>query len=222
MDNNSNNNSKSSILTELSGAVYELGEAFAFCMNDMVVQSGITNPIAENFEIVQKSWKELAQKPDKTQDDIKNLDETFKSEIYTLAKSYLLYIAKNVGNQSGKLNYEQYEEYMLSTRFGRYDVMKRPDYIAKVKVQIKNAFDKISAHGEPNGDDLIDKDDMAAFIYAISTKTKRINDKFSGFEINGDIEPENYAVCENNLFEPDDNLFSTKLRIAYKVLKGEL
>ena len=223
MDNLGQNNiANTLILSELSGAIYELGEAFAACLNDMVVQSGITNPNAQNFEISQKSWKNLAKKTDKTQDDIKKLDQDFKDAVNTLAKSYLLYIAKNVGNKSGKINYSEYEKYMPATRFGRYDVMNRPDYISKVKIKIKNAFDKISAHGEINGDDLIDKDDMAAFIFAISTKSKRVDDKFNGFEINGDIEPENYAVCERNLFEAEDNLFSTKLRVAYKELKGLL
>ena len=73
------------------------------------------------------------------------------------------------------------------------------------------------------GDDLIDKSDMSAFVYAISTKAQRDeNNKFSGFAIDGIITPLNYSVDEANLFEPDDNLFSLKLRIAYKVLNGTL
>lgn len=218
-----NNLSRTSILTELSGGIAELGEAFAIILNDMVVQSGIPNPKGEIFEIVDKSWKNLANKPDKTQDDIKKLDDELYSEINTLAKSYLLFIAKNVQNSTGKLNYNEYEKYLLKYRFGRYDVMNRPDYLAKVKVQIRNAFNKISSHGEKTGDDIIDKDDMAAYIYALGVKSRRDeNGKFCGFLINGDIEPENYAICESNLFEPDDNLFSIKLRTAYKILHGEL
>lgn len=217
------NTPKTSILTELSGGIMELGEAFAIIINDMVVQSGITNPKAEIFEIVQTSWKTLADKPNKTPDEIKKLDEELFSEINTLAKSYLLFIAKNTGNVTGKINYQEYEKYLLKYRFGHYDVMNKPEYINKVKVQILNAFNKIASHGEKSGDNLIDKSDMAAYIYALAMKSRRdAEDKFAGFTINGNIEPENYAISENNLFEADDNLFSTKLRVAYKILNNQL
>ncbi len=217
--NPQNNISRTSILTELSGGNAELGEAFALIINDMVVQSGITNPEAEPFDVVPDSWRALANKPDKTPEDIKTLDDTFKEEVRLLAESYLLYMARQTRNLTGKLDYAQYEAYMLKFRFGRYDIMNKPEYLSKVKVQIKNAFKKISAHGEEQGDNLIDKVDMAAFIFAISTKSKRDeNNKFTGFEINGLIKPEDYAVNENNLFQAEDNLFSVKLRVAYKML----
>lgn len=214
-----NNVSRTSILKELSGGNAELGEAFALILNDMVVQSGITNPEAEPFDVVPDSWRKLAAKPDKTPEDIKTLDDTLKEEVRTLAESYLLYIAKQTRNLTGKIDYAQYEEYMLKFRFGRYDVMNKPEYLSKVKVQIRNAFNKISAHGEASGDNLIDKVDMSAFIYAISTKSKRDeNGNFVGFEINGLIKPEDYAVNEHNLFQAEDNLFSVKLRVAYNML----
>lgn len=214
---------RTSILSELSGASSELGEAFAYILADMVVQSGITNPKAESFELVSPSWKKLAAKPDKTDEDIKKLDADFKDEINTLAKSYLLFMAKETRNLTGKLEYQQYEAYMLKYRFGRYDVMNQPEYLKKVKAQIRIAFDKIASHGEPSGDNLIDKYDMAAFLYALATKTTRDeNNKFTGFEINGIIKPEDYALDEHFLFEEGDNLFSIKLRISYKVMNNLL
>lgn len=213
---------RTSILQELSGGNAELGEAFALILDDMITQSGIQNPESEPFDVVPDSWRALANKPDKTPEDLKTLDEAFKSEIYSLAESFLLYIARETRNLTGKLEYQQYEAYMLKHRFGRYDVMNKPEYLSKVKVQIRNAFNKISAHGENSGDNLIDKHDMAAFIYALSTRSRRDeNGNFAGFEINGFIKPEEYAVSENNLFEADDNLFSVKLRIAYKMLNNK-
>ena len=212
---------RTSILQELSGGNAELGEAFAFIIDDMVVQSGITNPDAESFDVMSDSWRNLASKPNKSPDEIKDLDEALKAEIYSLAESYLLYIARETHNLTGKLEYQQYEAFMLKHRFGRYDVMNKPEYLNKVKVQIRNAFNKISAHGEPSGDNLIDKHDMAAYIYALATRSRRDDSgKFLGFEINGYIKPEEYAVSENNLFEADDNLFSVKLRVAFTALKN--
>lgn len=217
------NAQRTSILTELSGGNVELGEAFAYIINDMVVQSGITNPKAETFDVVPDSWRKLADKPDKTPDENKKLDDTFKEEVNSLAESYLLFMAREARNLTGKLEYAQYEAFMMKYRFGHYDVMNRPDYLAKIKGQIRNAFNKISAHGEASGDNLIDKKDMAAFIYAISTKSKRgSNNNFEGFVINGLITPEEYAVSEKQLFEAEDNLFSIKLRLAYKILNNML
>lgn len=223
MQNFGQNTQRTSILKELSGGNVELGEAFALIIADMVMQTGITNPKAEPFDVVPDSWRKLADKPDKTQEDFHTLDKTFKEEVELLAQSYLLFMARETRNLTGKLDYAQYEAYMLKYRFGRYDVMNKPEYLNKIKVQIKNAFKKIAAHGEPNGDNLIDKHDMAAFIYAISTKSRRDeNNNFLGFQINGLIKPEDYAVNESNLFEADDNLFSVKLRLAYKILNNQL
>lgn len=217
------NFSRTSILTELSGGNVELGEAFALILHDMVMQSGITNPVAEPFDVVSDSWRKLAAKPDKTPDDITKLDNTFIQEVQCLAESYLLFIAKETSNNTGKIDFAQYETFLLKYRFGRYDVMNKPEYLNKIKIDIQNAFKKLSAHGENSGDNLIDKKDMAAFIYAISTNARRdSNNKFLGFEINGIIKPEDFAVNERNLFEADDNLFSVKLRLAYKILNNQI
>jgi len=219
MQNFGQNTQRTSILKELSNGNVELGEGFAQIINVMVVQSGITNPRAEVYDVVPDSWRKLAAKPDKTLEDIKRLDTRFKDEIFLLAESYLLYMARETRNLTGQLDYNQYETFMLKYRFGHYDVMNRPEYLTKVKAQIKNAFNKIANHGEKLNDTLIDKKDMSAYLFALSTKTSRdANNKFTGFEINGLIKPEDYAVNERLLFEPEDNLFSIKLRVAYKTL----
>ena len=219
-----NNIGRTNILTELAMGNSELGEAFALILNDMVTQSGITNPNAECFEVVPDSWRTLAKKENKTSQDIQKLDTILKEELDCLAQSYLLFISKTVKNQTGKIDYSQYESFMLKYRFGKYDVMNKPEYLNKVKIQIRNAFNKLSAHGETSGDNLIDKHDMAAYIYALATRVKRGDDgkSFKGFEINGIITPEEYAVNERNLFEAEDNLVSLKLRVAYKVLNNKL
>lgn len=66
------NLSRTSILTELSNGNVELGEAFALILSDMVVQSGITNPESEPFDVVPDSWRKLAAKPEKLLMILKN------------------------------------------------------------------------------------------------------------------------------------------------------
>lgn len=212
---------RTSILKELSGGNAELGEAFALSLNDMITQSGITNPKGENYEVVSKNWRALADKPNKTPEELKKLDDTFKAEIRTLAESYLLFMARETRNLTGKLEYPQYEAYQLKYRFGHYASMNKPEYISAVKKQLRIAFAKIAGHGEASNDNLIDKEDMAAFILALAIRSRRDEQgNFKGFDINGIIKPEEYAVNENNLFKPEDNLFSVKLRVAYRMLNN--
>lgn len=211
-----------SLLKELSGASAELGEAFAAEIDNMVYQTGITNPKAASYQVVSESWKKLVKKPDKTPEDIKEIENRIKTEFHNLAISYLLYMAKETKNLTGKLDYLQYEAYLIKHRFSRYSLTHNLDYMTKIKKQIRNAFNKVSSHGEPQGDNLIDKDDMAAYLYALCTKAAHNeNGEFIGFENNGTFTPEEYAISESQLFEEDDNLFSVKLRTAYKVLNNK-
>lgn len=215
-------NNITSLLKELSGANAELGEAFATEIDNMVYQTGITNPKAKPYQVMSKSWKELVKKADKTSEDIKEIDQRMKQEINNLAISYLLYIARETKNLTGKLDYQQYETYLIKHRFSRYSLTHNIDYMTKIKKQIRNAFNKIASHGEKQGDNLIDKQDMAAYLYALCTKaTHDDNGKFVGFVIDGEFSAEEYAVNENQLFQDGDNLFSIKLRTAYKVLNNK-
>ena len=222
MQNFGQNFNKTTILNELSGGSTELGEAFAVIIDNMVYQTGITNPKAEPFQVVPESWLKLAAKPDKTQEDIQTLDNKIKEEINFLAISFLLYIAKETKNLTGKLEYQQYEAYMIKHRFGRYNISHNMEYMTKIKKEIRIAFDKIAGHGEKENDGLIDKYDMAAFLYALCTKSSHSEDgKFTGFEINGMFTAEEYATNEACLFKEGDNIFSIKLRTAYKVLNNK-
>lgn len=215
-------NNITSLLKELSGANVELGEAFAAEIDNMVYQTGITNPKAVPYQIMSESWKNLVKKTDKTPEDIQEIDRRIKAEINNLAISYLFYMAKETKNLTGKLDYQQYETYLIKHRFSRYSLTHNLDYMTKIKKQMRNAFNKIASHGEIQGDNLIDKEDMAAYLYALCTKaTHDENGKFIGFEINGEFTAEEYAVSENQLFQDGDNLFSIKLRTAYKVLNNK-
>ncbi len=214
---------RTSILTELSGGNVELGKAFALELNNMVVQSGLRNPKAVDFDVMMPSWKKLADKKDKTKEENDRLTEQLCSEIRDLAKSYLLFMAKETGNLTGKLDFVQYEIYMMKYRFGHYDVMNKPEYLAEIKPKIKTAFEKIISHGEEKlpAERLIDKECMADYLCALMIKSNRDeNDKFNGFKINGSIEPREYVVNEHFLFEEGDNMFSVKLRIAHKMLNN--
>ncbi len=214
---------RSSLLSELSGGNFELGRAFALTLNDMVVQSGLRNPKALTYEVMSPSWKKLSKKAGKTKEDNEKLSSEFNAVIRDLAKSYLLFIARETGNLTGKIDYAQYEAYLMKYRFGHYSVMNKPEYIAEVKSKIRIAFDKICTFGEDKLPEvrLIDKERMATFLYALTIKSNRDeNNEFKGFKIEGTIEPREYVVNEHLLFEKGENLFSMKLQVAYKMLNN--
>ena len=86
---------------ELSAyANYELGEAFFEIINKMVIRDGIPFSRIGDFEIVSPSWRKLADKEQKTPDEIKKVDEDYKMEIRDLADSCMIYMAAKCGNKN--------------------------------------------------------------------------------------------------------------------------
>lgn len=201
------------LLQELSGANIEYGQLFSGILNSMARSDGIPNPIAEPFDVVSRSWKIRADKKGKTEEENAQLSKELNESVRDLAKSYLLFIAFETGNTTGKIDYSQYEAFMLKHRF---------DYnSAELRAKLKIAFDKISSHGTGEGEKLyIDKECMAEFLYALIIESNRDKDNnFKGFKIEGVIKPEFYAVAEHFLFENrDDDMFSLKLKIAHNML----
>lgn len=210
---NSGSNNINTLLKELPGANVEFGQLFSEVLNTMARPDGITNPNASEFDVVSRSWKTRANNKNKTDDDNKQLSKELNESIRDLAKSYLLFIALETGNTTGKINYSQYETFILKHRF---------DYnSAELREKIKIAFDKISSHGTGEGEKLyIDKECMAEFLYALIIESDRDKDNnFKGFKIEGVIRPNNYAVSEHFLFEPrNDDMLSLKLKIAHNML----
>ena len=218
-----NFSNQSNLIAQFPNGNYELGEAFSQALVDMVIPSGVTNLQAESYDVVSPSWKKLANKPDKSPEENKHLNDIMRREITDLAESYMFYISKSIGNFTGKLTYVDYENFMLKTRFAKSPEINNKEQIIGIKAKIKNAFDKISAHGETSGDDLIDKQDMAIYLYALVVKmnVNRETKEFKGFYVNGAIEPREYAVNEAFLFEDsNDNFLTLKLQIGYNFFYG--
>ncbi len=200
-------------------ANYELGEAFFEIVSKMVIADGIPFNKIGDFEIVSPSWRKLANKPDKTPDEIKQIDNDYKIEIRDLADSCMIYMAAKTGNKTYKISLEEYKAFLAQTATNKVaipnDKIELEQYNKKIEIQFK----KIANHGEESGDNLIDNKDMAAYIYALDMKSEHDeNNNFTGFILNGKITPMNYAVAYRELKEDVDNLFSLKLRHAYKNL----
>lgn len=201
-------------------ANFELGEAFFEILKSMIIADGIPFPKAEDFDFVSNSWKKLANKENKSQGDIKKLDEDYKIELCDLADSCILYMSAKTGNKSYKFSIEDYKKFLSLTDMASIplDNSELADYNKKIEIQFK----KIANHGEDTGDDLIDRKDFAAYIYALDLCVERNDkDELAGFTLNGRISALNYAIAYRQLKEDGDNMFSFKLRQGYKNLFGE-
>lgn len=200
-------------------ANYELGEAFFEITDKMVVQDGIPFSRIGDFEIVSPSWRKLADKPDKTSQELKKVDEDYKIEIRDLADSCVIYMSAKIGNKSYKFSLDDYKKFVSQRNILPNDKVELEAFNKKIAIQFK----KLANHGEESGDELIDNKDIAAYIYALDMKSERDeNEKFKGFYLNGKITPMNYAMAYQQLKEDSDNMFSLKLRHAYKNLFGDV
>lgn len=200
-------------------ANYELGEAFFQLISKMVVRDGIPFSKIGDFDIVSKEWRKLADKPNKTPEEIKKIDTDYKIEIRDLADSCMIYMGAKTGNKTYKFTFEEYKKFMemIDAVNGvvQRNAQAQNEYIEKLKIQ----FTKIANHGEATGDNLIDRKDFAAYIYTLDMKSSHDeNNKFTGFYLNGKITPLDCAVVYRQLKEKDDNLTTLKLRHAYKNL----
>ncbi len=205
---------------ELSAyANYELGEAFFEIINKMVIRDGIPFSRIGDFEIVSPSWRKLADKEQKTPDEIKKVDEDYKMEIRDLADSCMIYMAAKCGNKNYNITLEEYKIFLTQTNVDKTAIPNDKTELENYNKRIETQFKKIANHGEHTGDDLIDNKDFAAFIYALDMKSERDeNNNFKGFILNGKITPMNYAIAYRELKEEADNMISFKLRQAYKNL----
>lgn len=205
---------------ELSSfANYELGETFFALLNTMLVRDGIPFPTAEDFDLVSPKWRILADKENKTPEEMKKLDDDYKMEIQDLADSCILYMGNKVGNKTYLINVDEYKTFIGMVNRDKDAIPNDKATIEIYDKKIENQFLKIANHGEQTGDNLIDNRDFAAFLYALDMKvTRDTNNKFEGFILNGKITPLNYAMAYKELKDPQDNMISLKLRQAYRML----
>ena len=200
-------------------ANYELGEAFFEIINKMVVRDGIPFSRIGDFEIVSPSWRKLADKKDKSADDIKKIDGDYRMEIRDLADSCMVYMGAKTNNKTYKFTLDDYKNFLVSTNVDKFAIPNDKAEIENYNKKIEIQFKKIANHGEETGDNLIDNKDFAAFIYALDMKSERDeNNNFKGFILNGKITPMDYAIAYRELKEDSDNMISFKLRQAYKNL----
>ena len=200
-------------------ANYELGEAFFEITNSMVIKDGIPFSRIGDFELVSPSWHKLADKPDKSPQDIQKIDEDYKTEIKDLADSCIIYMAAKINSKKYSFTFDEYKLFLQATNAGKNTIPVDKAELEVYNSEIKNLFKKLANHGETAGDDLIDHKDMAAYIYALDLKAKHSeNNEFQGFYLNGKITPLDYAVAYKHLREDGENMFTLKLRQAYKIL----
>ena len=201
-------------------ANHELGQSFFENTNMMVLADGSPFPWASDYDFLSKKWRELADKPDKTPADIEKIDRTYKNDVQELADSCILYMSGILKKYEFTFNFEDYKEVLKLTN--SIAVPNESGDLNEYNKKIALEFSRIANHGEAEGDNIIDRKDWAAYIYALDMKTQHDDNKnLSGFTLNGKITKMNFAMAFNQLKqEGEDNMFCFKLREGYRNLFG--
>lgn len=201
-------------------ANHELGMAFFENTNMMVLPDGSPFPWAGDFDFLSKKWRDLANKPEKSPTDIEKIDKTYKNDVQELADSCILYMSGILKKYEFQFDLDNYKEILKLTH--NIAVPNESGNLNEYNKKIELEFLRIANHGEASGDNLIDRKDWAAYIYALDMKSQHDDKKkLSGFTLNGKITKMNFAMAFNLLKqEGEDNMFCFKLREAYRNLFG--
>lgn len=78
--------------------------------NDFAIRTGAAGQKAyqEQFVVLPDSWRELANKPNKTEAEFTRLDTEYKEGFIKFGKSYIDYLDKKFGNDDGELTIDEY------------------------------------------------------------------------------------------------------------------
>ena len=200
-------------------ANYELGEAFFEITDSMIIGDGIPFSKVGDFDIVSPTWRKLADKENKSPSEIEKVDEDYRIEIKDLADSCIIYMTAKLNKKTYDLTFDEYKLFIQGLPTTKRNLPSDKHEIDVYYKKLENQFLKLANHGENSGDNLIDNRDMAAYIYALDLKSKHgVNNEFLGYYLNGKITPLDFAVAYKHLREEGDNLFTLKLRQAYKIL----
>lgn len=152
------------------------------------------------------TWRELANKPNKTADDIKKLDIEYNTNIKKLGSSMAKYISETFAN-GGDIDSAAFLKFQNNGAMNLEGLTAEGKSILETSNEI--AFKRIDV----NGDGKIDSKEMSAFMHALDFDE---NNKMGGV-----IKAEDYVKTASQLDDPNKNLLDTKIAYCYNKLYGE-
>ena len=175
------------------------GKAAAQMLDNM-----LTDTNAE-ISITSDSWRELAAKPNKSAEDIKQLNTEYNANIQKLGNSMTKYISETFAN-GGDIDSAAFMKFQNS---GATDLS---GLTAEQQAELKNSNDIAFKRIDLNGDGKIDQKEMSAFMHALDFDENN--------KMGGTIKSEDYFRAASQLDDPNQNLMDKKLAYCYNKLYG--
>lgn len=181
------------------GGNAQTGKAVAMMLDNM-----LTNPNGE-IGFTSDDWKTLANKPNKTPEDIKKLDAEYNTNIQKLGNSMTKYISESFAS-GGDINLDAF------TKFQSNGAMNLSGLTAEQKAQLKTSYETAFNRLDINKDGKLDEKEMSAFMHAL--------DFDSNNKMNGKITSADYYTAASSLDDPNQNIMDKKLSYCYNKLYG--
>lgn len=157
------------------------------------------------IEFTSDEWSALANKPDKTPDDIQKLDAEYNENIQKIGNSMTKYISKTFA-KGGDIDLEAFMKFQSGGE------MNLSGITLQQQTLLKNSFETAFNRIDFKKDGKIDEKEMSAFMHALDfDENNRLNSK---------ITAENYISAASQLDDPNQNLLDTKIEYCYNKLYG--
>ena len=144
--------------------------------NDFAIRTGAAGQKAyqEQFVVLPDSWRELANKPNKTEADLVRLDTEYKEGFIKFGKSYIDYLDKKFGNNDGELTIDEYTKSQMAPLPKEYQ--NDQEFIQATH----NSFHNINV----NGGKTIDAKEMTALLslFDVDVDTAGMNGKIKVYD----------------------------------------
>lgn len=169
-----------------------------------------------SFDILPDSWRELANKKGKTQEEIAQMAKEYQNGFTNFGAELVKYIDAKFGNGDGKLTEDEYVEYEVNgvnTTIG--EQLDGVDF----EQDARNLF----AHIDQDKNNHVDAKEMAALMSTLDMSVGLQGDKAGG--INGRIKVCDLNANMLNLIKPsttsDGAAMDAKIKGMYGFLYGE-
>ena len=149
-----------------------IGQSYEF----FATRTGLAGQSAyqEQFTDLSDDWRNLANKPNKTQADLIKLDTEYKKGFINFGKSYITHLDKTYGNGDGSLTIDEYVKSQTNALPEEYK--KDAEFIQATK----NSFHNINV----NGGKTIDEKEMTALLslFDMDVNTGGLNGKIKVYD----------------------------------------
>ena len=159
----------------------------------------------KTFEVLSDEYRTLADKKNKTPEEIQKLDTEYNTNIQKLGNSMTKYISETFAN-GGDIDSAAFMQFQNNGAMNLEGLTAEDKSTLETSNQI--AFNRIDV----NGDGKIDNKEMTAFMHALDFDDKN--------RMGGVIKAEDYYNCASQLDDPNQNLLDTKINYCYNKLYG--